>query len=245
MIPLLRKLSVLAASASVLVTLGFVQPASAAFDVNEAKSAMNGGSAHNTLTNVTTSITDYVKITRKVRFKDGTYHNHNYWVLHVSAQRCKSSGCYGDILHGTLRPRQGLPGSSPSLTAVNDDSDVNTPTAEDAVERGLVTSLCYPNTSACVIPWNWLNSNVNAVALKIRDNYVYPCVHGALVGFGGSALTNLSVKMLMDVGLMSRSALAAALVGPEGAAVITLTGCTSGIAVEGYNDILDMWRGQR
>jgi hypothetical protein len=57
-------------------------------------------------------------------------------------------------------------------------------------------------------------------------------------------LANGSVRFFLDVGLITQEAADSAWAGPVGAGLVTLTGCTSMIAKNGYNDVTDLWGGR-
>jgi hypothetical protein len=238
-----RRVSIAVAPAVVVAGL-MAAPAQAYYDVPSTQNAANGGCLHNQVTHVLTCIAGYPRITRSIYFNNAPHwRNKHFWILNVSAQRCLSTGCWGPIVGGKLIPRDGLPGQpmDTSSTAVYDDATPSDASGTASVLSSMKMDFCMPTTTVCAAPWNWFGDQVTNEVNSGRDWVIYPCLNGALRGFGGAVTTNVVVRFLLDVGAMSKSAAADFVVGPEGAAVITLSFCTAAVANNGYDHVAQLF----
>lgn len=217
----------ISAVAITLALLSVAAPSQALFRVDTAQSHLHGGSIHNSKHHQTVSIIGWVGVQRRIYFRHAPHwRRHTFYAMRVSMQRCRSTGCWGPVKHGTLAPRRGFPGRPVK--------------ASSKAMAGLSTDVCYLNTYVCAAPWNWFGHSVDTEQQTIRQYYVYPCIAGGLGGFGGATATNLSVRMLFETGLITSATTSKMAVGPEGAAVVSLAGCFTGMGLGVYRNVRDL-----
>jgi hypothetical protein len=181
--------------------------------VAKARHSLLGKSVHNKRTHLTVTTIGTWKFYRK-------FHGHKvpFWSYRVSAQRQHKNGeYYGPVREGRIRPPH----------------QEGRPVGRSRTASRAAMSFCMPGTTVCADPWNWVARNFPKPYTEVNRHVTKPCIKGALVGYGGVATTNLAAWMLMEAGAVARSAASRAILGPEGAAVVSLSGCFIAVSKQG------------
>jgi hypothetical protein len=185
--------------------------------VAKARHSLLGKSVHNKRTHLTVTTIGTWKFYRR-------FHGHKvpFWSYKVSAQRQHKNGeFYGRVKEGRIRPphQEGKPPR-------------HRRTASRAAGNAAM-SFCLQGTTVCADPWNWVARNFPKPYTEVNKHVAKPCIEGSIVGYGGVASTNLAAWMLMEAGAVTRSVASRAILGPEGAAVVSLSGCFIAISKQG------------
>lgn len=193
-----------------LMSLTLAMPAQAqhGYSVTGAKNHMLGGSTHNTKTHILDSIDGYYHFKATVHGKTKTFYG-----IHVSAQHCKKSGCWGPIHHFRI--------ISPFRLG-----------AKGVIASRASGSACGIYSALC-----WATDQVNKIEQAVVHHVINPCATGSAKGFGGILMTNLTVQTMFRGGLLTQAQFGKYFTGPVGIGVVSVATCTIGLGNEGINGV--------
>lgn len=195
--------------------------------IGAARHAVLGTTAKNFRTHVWTTIIGTYAYDRIVRH-NGHRHRVTFHGITVSAQRCKSDGCWGVAKERRLwsRHQRGTRPASASRSGT-------------LTQAGAVMDFCLsPAGTHCAAPWNWaITDPVNRLIKPVRVHLMQPCAAGLLAGFGVKVAEKTAGAILAEEGVLTVAERVAGIVGPEGYGVGMMAGCFVGVGAHGVANI--------